>query len=133
MDVGDGPFPQPWSPDNARQILQWTIDNKYDDVVVGFELGNEQNSKYSGKDIAVNFGILHKLLDEMWPGTPMLCGPDPHSYHSAHDVNSWIGTLASPFGSTELWLVRCSAVCGRMCNRISEVCPSEFDSLKIAL
>ena len=77
------PFPQPWESANAEQILQWTINHGYDDVIMGFELGNEQNSKYSGEEIATDFSILHGLVNKLWPnasGRPVLIGPDPHSY-----------------------------------------------------
>ena len=32
-------FPFPWDPSNARQILQWTIDQGLDHLIFGFELG----------------------------------------------------------------------------------------------
>ena len=41
-------YPFPWDPNNARAILQWTIDHQLDHLIYGFELGNEQNSKYTG-------------------------------------------------------------------------------------
>lgn len=52
------------------------------DLLFGFELGNEQNSKYDGDTTAKNFKILQELVDELWPGNvtkPKLIGPDPHS------------------------------------------------------
>ena len=39
LDLGSasrgGPFPYPWDPTNARAILQWTIDNKFDHLITG--------------------------------------------------------------------------------------------------
>ena len=32
---GTGPFPYPWDPTNARQILSWTIDAKLDHLIFG--------------------------------------------------------------------------------------------------
>jgi hypothetical protein len=92
--AGSKGFPYPWDPSNARQILQWTITNGYDDLLFGFELGNEQNSKYSATQIAHNFQVLHALTVELWPDAskrPVLCGPDPHSYHGIDPKVSWIG------------------------------------------
>jgi len=76
-------FPQVWNSSNARALLQWTIKQGSDDLLFGFELGNEQNSKYSGATIARNFAILHNLTVELWPDKtrrPRLIGPDPHSF-----------------------------------------------------
>lgn len=58
-DLVDGPFPQPWDSTNAEQILKWTIDNGYDHLIKGFELGNEQNSQYSGAQVCrvVGFAV----------------------------------------------------------------------------
>ena len=41
-------YPFPWDPNNAHAILQWTIDHQLDHLIYGFELGNEQNTKYTG-------------------------------------------------------------------------------------
>eukprot|EP00656_Telonema_subtile_P048834 TRINITY_DN5925_c0_g1_i4.p1 TRINITY_DN5925_c0_g1~~TRINITY_DN5925_c0_g1_i4.p1 ORF type:complete len:543 (-),score=115.86 TRINITY_DN5925_c0_g1_i4:109-1737(-) len=76
-------FPQVWDPSNARQLLQWTINRGDSDLIFGVELGNEQNSKYTGQAMASNFKILSELLSELWPaeeGRPRLIGPDPHSF-----------------------------------------------------
>jgi hypothetical protein len=57
--------------------------------VAGFELGNEQNTQYSGAQIAKNFAILHNLTRELWPDVsarPVLLGPDPHSFHGPTGV-----------------------------------------------
>lgn len=92
--AGDPGFPWPWDPTNAKSILAWTIAAGYDDLLFGFELGNEQNSKYTGKQIATNFGILHNLTIALWPDAskrPVLVGPDPHSYHGQDSKVSWIG------------------------------------------
>eukprot|EP01046_Picozoa_sp_COSAG06_P046186 COSAG06_NODE_6507_length_2902_cov_1.591509_3_plen_370_part_00 len=35
---GAAPYPYPWDPTNAREILQWTIDNQLDHLIFGFEL-----------------------------------------------------------------------------------------------
>lgn len=75
-------FPQVWDPSNARALLEWTIKRGDSDLLFGFELGNEQNSKYDGDTTAKNFKILQELVDELWPGNvtkPKLIGPDPHS------------------------------------------------------
>ena len=89
------PFPYPWDPTNAREILQWTIANGYDNLIYGFELGNEQNTQYSAKHQAVDFEILHNLTIELWPNEqqrPPLFGPDPHSFHGPTGVMlQWIG------------------------------------------
>ena len=80
---------RPWDPTNAKAILEWTIAQGYDDLLFGFELGNEQNSKYTGKQIATNFGILHNLTVALWPDAakrPVLVGPDPHSYHGRSKI-----------------------------------------------
>lgn len=62
------PFPYPWNPQNAREILQWTIDENLDHLLHAFELGNEQNEKYTSSMTAVDFQILYNLTLELWPG-----------------------------------------------------------------
>lgn len=83
------PFPFPWDPKNAKQILQWTIDQGLDHVLYGFELGNEQNTKYTAQQLATNFAILHNLTLALWTDAskrPLLFGPDPHSVHDTTGV-----------------------------------------------
>jgi len=91
-----GDFPYPWDPRNARQILQWTIDNHFDHLLFGFELGNEQNAKYTAQQAAADIQVLHNLTLELWPDAskrPVLLGPDPHSYHNSEIdmyVKDWL-------------------------------------------
>jgi heparanase 1 len=96
------PFPFPWDPSNAREILEWTIAARLDHLIFGFELGNEQNSRYSGAQIAQSFAVLHNLTIELWPDAakrPVLFGPDPHSFHAASgDQFNWIAE----------WLATCA-------------------------
>jgi heparanase len=85
-DVNEGGFPYPWDATNARAILSWTIEHGLDHLLVGLELGNEQNTKYSAEKIAHSFAALHNLTLELWPDgarRPRLFGPDPHSLHDA--------------------------------------------------
>ena len=93
------PFPQPWDPTNAEQILNWTIERGYSDLIYGFELGNEQNSKYTAEKIATDFQVMQRLTERLWPAAatrPLLIGPDPHSYHSATDgAAEWLGEFVS--------------------------------------
>ena len=35
-------YPFPWDPNNARAILQWTIDHQLDHLIYGFELGTSR-------------------------------------------------------------------------------------------
>ena len=90
-----GPYPYPWDPKNARAILEWTIDHQVDHLIYGFELGNEQNTKYTGEQTAADFSILYKMMVELWPDEarrPVLFGPDPHSLHAPTGVQlGWIG------------------------------------------
>ena len=81
---GDDPFPYPWDPQNARELLEWTIANDLDHLLYGLELGNEQNTKYTAVQIAHNTARLYNLTLELWPDEsrrPRLFGPDPHSLH----------------------------------------------------
>ena len=55
----DPGFPFPWDPGNARQLLQWTIDARLDHLIAGFELGNEQNSRYTAEQMATNTAVLY--------------------------------------------------------------------------
>ena len=87
-------FPYPWDPSNAREILQWTIDQGRDHLLAGLELGNEQNKRYDAKKTAVDFEILYNMTLELWPDEktrPFLAGPDPHSFHVPEDdLLDWI-------------------------------------------
>ena len=63
------------------------------------ELGNEQNTKYSGVQTAKNLKVLSSLIYKLWPrksGRPKIFGPDPHSFHDAADTKTpgllkWLG------------------------------------------
>ena len=98
LEAGDPGFPFPWDPSNARQLLQWTIDAKLDHLIAGFELGNEQNTKYTADKMATNSAVLYNLTCELWPDAsvrPPLFGPDAHSFHdgnssSAKKLLSWV-------------------------------------------
>jgi len=92
LTTSAGGFPYPWDPSNARELLKWTLDNGYGDLIYGLELGNEQNGKYSAEKMAVNFGILYNLTVELWPdedSRPKLLGPDRHSFHDGN-IDSYI-------------------------------------------
>lgn len=105
LGAGDGPFPQVWNASNARALLEWTIKEGKDDVLFGVELGNEQNSEYSGEVMANNFEILYNLTIELWPDEskrPRLFGPDPHSYHDGKSVNGWLGDFLDAAGKRGL-------------------------------
>lgn len=80
------PFPRIWDASNAHALLNWTIAHGRDHLLYGFELGNEQNTQYSGDEIAANFAVLSNLTRDLWPDEtrrPLLFGPDPHSFHDA--------------------------------------------------
>ena len=80
-DLDDGqPYPFPWDPSNARQILQWTIAQRLDHLLLGFELGNEQNTRFTGDQMAHNAAILQNLTIELWPDAtrrPVCCRLPP--------------------------------------------------------
>ena len=85
------PFPYPWDPANARKLLQWTISHGFADLIVGLELGNEQNTKYTAEEMANNTAILFALATELWPDPrtrPGLYGPDPHGLHDSSSTPS---------------------------------------------
>ena len=89
----EGAFPFPWDPQNARALLKWTIEKGKSHVLAGFELGNEQNAKYSAKQTAHNFAILHNLTVELGLDNLGLWGPDPHSVHGPGEAQTqfqWI-------------------------------------------
>jgi len=94
--VGHDPFPQVWDSKNAKDLLEWSINEGYGDLIYGFELGNEQNTEYTGDVIAENFGILYNLTVELWPSEnsrPVLLGPDPHSFKETGVDQSLIAYL----------------------------------------
>jgi len=94
-------FPQVWDPTNARELLRWTLQQGLGDVLWGFELGNEQNTAYSGEASANNLAILHNLTVELWPdprNRPVLLGPDPHSFKETGPdpaLLSWLADFMS--------------------------------------
>ena len=100
--AGD-PFPYPWDPCNAREILRWTISQGFDHLLYGVELGNEQNSRYTPAQQVHNFGVLHELLVELWPDVakrPYVFGPDAHSLHGVtapwdRSILAWLGDWVS--------------------------------------
>ena len=124
---GKGDFPYPWDPNNAREILTWTLDNGYGHLIGAFELGNEQNTKYTGKQSAVDLSVLHNLTKELWPDAakrPLLFGPDPHSLHGPTGAQlAWIGD----------WLDECKVldvpVYGVTHHEYTEVDPSPAGAL----
>eukprot|EP00755_Sulcionema_specki_P016788 Sspe_Gene.62840::Locus_35575_Transcript_2_3_Confidence_0.400_Length_1766::g.62840::m.62840/K07964/HPSE; heparanase len=80
--------PKAWNSSNALSLLKWIKANGYSDVIHGFELGNEQNHAYTGREIAQAFQELHRIIGEVWSGEadrPGLFGPDPHSLHTDGD------------------------------------------------
>lgn len=86
------PFPFPWDSSNARAMLQFIIDEGFDHLVFGLELGNEQNSKYTASEEAEIFAVLHNLTLDLWPDAskrPVLIGPDRHSFHDGN-IDSYI-------------------------------------------
>ena len=105
---GDDPFPYPWDPKNARELLEWTIANGLDHLLYGVELGNEQNTKYSAVQIAHNTARLYNLTLELWPDDsrrPRLFGPDPHSLH---DTSS--GASQTELAWMAEWLSTCETL-----------------------
>lgn len=95
--VGDGGFPFPWDPTNAKQLLKFIIAEGFAHLIVGLELGNEQNSKYSAAKDAQNFEVLHNLTLELWPNDatrPKLYGPDRHSFHN-DKIDSYIADFVT--------------------------------------
>ena len=97
------PFPFPWNSTNAREILTWTIKQGFGPLIHGFELGNEQNTQYTGAQSAADLNVLHQLIVELWPQDkdpkhprPVLYGPDPHSLHDAN--------MKGPTGSELKWV-----------------------------
>jgi len=126
VETDDPGYPYPWDPANARAILKWTIDAKLDHLIMGFELGNEQNTKYTGDQMSHNTAILHNLTLELWPNAsrrPALFGPDPHSLHDGSSGAS--KTLAW----LQAWLRGCKArgvpITGVTHHEYIEVDPSE--------
>ncbi len=99
VDGKDDPYPQNWDSTNAEELLSWTIANGYSSQIYGVELGNEQNTKYSGAQTAHNLKTLSSLIYKLWPkksGRPKIFGPDPHSFHDPADSKtpellSWLG------------------------------------------
>ena len=93
------PFPYPWNPTNAKEILTWTIHHGYGHLIHGFELGNEQNTQYTSKQSAKDLKVLYQLIIELWPNEqtrPVLYGPDPHSLHN--------GNMSGPTGVELNWI-----------------------------
>lgn len=85
-------FPFPWDPANAKQLMKFIISAGFGHLIAGFELGNEQDKKYSAAKDAQNLVVLHNLTLEVFPDDatrPKLYGPDPHSFHN-HEIGSYI-------------------------------------------
>jgi len=82
-----------WDPENARKLLQYSIDKKY--KIWGLELGNELNIEMEPEAQAKDIHDLHKMLDEIYPkdsnNKPKLLGPDPHSFKN--HANKWAPLL----------------------------------------
>jgi len=90
-------FPFPWDPSNARQLFKFIFDEGFAHLIVGLELGNEQNSKYSASKDAQDLAGLHNLTLEFWPDAssrPKLYGPDRHSFHNSA-IDSYIADFVS--------------------------------------
>jgi heparanase 1 len=72
--------PGSWDPSNARDFLLYIRDHRQEDVIFGFELGNELDlAHYNGSVCAQDFRTLHNILVEVWPDParrPKLIGPD---------------------------------------------------------
>ena len=56
-----------WDATNARALLAWTIAEGRDGLLAGLELGNEQNSAFSGDEIAADFEVLDAPVRNLWP------------------------------------------------------------------
>jgi heparanase 1 len=79
---GYGKFNTPWDPTNARDMIQFAKANNVS--FYGFELGNEQNTHLTPKQMAEDLAIFSKLLMEEFPDAatrPRMMGPDPHGFH----------------------------------------------------
>eukprot|EP01087_Luapelamoeba_hula_P008574 TRINITY_DN2153_c0_g1_i1.p1 TRINITY_DN2153_c0_g1~~TRINITY_DN2153_c0_g1_i1.p1 ORF type:complete len:505 (-),score=73.43 TRINITY_DN2153_c0_g1_i1:23-1537(-) len=77
-------LPGTWDPSNARDFLTYIRDNKQDDIIFGFELGNELDLQITGPVFpggvcARDFHTLRGILNDLWPNAdtrPKLIGPD---------------------------------------------------------
>jgi hypothetical protein len=54
-----------WDPTNARELITFAIQQGY--TFFGFELGNEQNDRFSPQQEAHDFHLLDLLLTELYP------------------------------------------------------------------
>jgi heparanase len=71
-----------WDPADARALLSYAIAANH--TFYGFELGNEQNKKYSPRQEALAFLALSELLVELYPhapSRPKLLGCDGYGFH----------------------------------------------------
>jgi len=72
--------PGSWDPSNTRDFLLYIRDHRQEDVIFGFELGNELDAQgYNASVCAKDFHTLHKIFMEIWPNParrPKLIGPD---------------------------------------------------------
>ena len=81
--IGDGPGEGVWDPAEARAMIKYAIGANHS--FWGFELGNEQNWRYSPAASAADFAILRDLLTELFPDAatrPKIVGPDCHGLHN---------------------------------------------------
>ena len=75
---------QDWDSTNARQLLQYTAQSKYDNTVLEFELGNEVTHKGKVENITrlvEAYAKLRHIIDETWSSNeisehkPQILGP----------------------------------------------------------
>jgi len=70
-----------WDVSDAEQLIIYANAKGY--KFYAFQLGNEENEKYTGAQVAADFAILQTLLIKHWPDAstrPHIIGPSPHSF-----------------------------------------------------
>lgn len=70
-----------WDPTNTFQMLEYLRDQKYYEkgLLYAVELGNELNFELQPDQIAEDFVIMRKKINELWPdpkNRPLFLGPD---------------------------------------------------------